>query len=105
MVTAEEMNGIDIPVHEGEHVVQQDGSEFATQCRAFQRVVDFVLALDATPAQAHTVQEAEAVVYFQHRPAEYLTRQCYDGGPYDLDPASPGVFPYFSDGHPQFAGK
>ena len=73
--------------HEVEHLVSP-ASEAVTECRGMQAIREYARALGATKREAAMLAEVYWDELYPENPAEYRTRQCRDGGPLDLDPAS-----------------
>lgn len=91
--TTEQLQALITISHEAFHttgVIQEDVAE----CYAVQRISDISRKLGATIEEAEQVQDR--AVSLQRRTAsdEYITSECRDNGPYDLDPARAGSFPY-----------
>lgn len=82
-------------VHEGVHVRTKLHVEARVNCYAYQEIPKLAAALGADPVAAQLIQQEHTEVYY-NQPARYQTRDCHDGGPWDLQPAVPGNFPFAS---------
>ena len=64
--------------------------EAATQCYALQTNAATALRLGATESEAAAVAGFVVREVQPTLPADYRSRDCFDGGPLDLDPGRPG---------------
>jgi hypothetical protein len=60
--------------------------EAQTDCYAFQTVASLAYRLGATTAAARGYARIAWEFLRPQRPADYQSADCYDGGPWDIDP-------------------
>lgn len=89
----EQLQALITIAHEAFHttgVVEEDKAE----CYAVQRIISVSHKLGATLDEAQSIQSR--AVSLQRRTASegYISKDCHNNGPYDLDPDSLGTFPY-----------
>lgn len=88
----DQLTSLEALAHEVDHVKYREVSEAITYCRGFQDVYHVAVELGASKKQAKRAQLALATRYVA-LPEEYKLPNCYDEGPYDLNPGKKGVFP------------
>ena len=106
LTNGDTVHALGVVAHEAAHHVNWTFNEGTAQCEAVQMVDKLSLALGATPAVAHEMRERLGGMILKDMesvaptsagqlrpPQEYDLVDCYDGGPHDLDPDTPGFFP------------
>ena len=78
-------------VHEAVHIDTTSTDEAMVSCIALQKVARFARSMGASKQwQEVAFQNALTMGYGRHDSVQQVS--CYDGGPYDIDPARPGRY-------------
>lgn len=106
LTNGDTVHALGVVAHEAAHHINRTSKESTAECEAIQMIDKISLAMGATPAVAYEMRErlgSMLVKGMEHAaptsagplppPREYDLVDCYDGGPHDLDPDTPGLFP------------
>ena len=91
--TAEHAQALLTATHEAVHT-RNVKDEAVTDCYAMQLVDQTAMQLGATEKQAEFMQKIAISLQKSTSEPEYITSDCRNNGPLDLDPGKPGLFPY-----------
>lgn len=91
--TSQQLQALITIAHEAFHT-KGVSNEAEVECYALQRVASTAQELGANFDQAEFIQNLAVNLQRQTATNDYMTNECRDNGPYDLDPDIAGTFPF-----------